>query len=304
MFLRADQSRAKLWRGSGDRRGVRLDRSRFEVVAFEGQWAPIYLKYFGGVLLNRLKGMKGVTVQRTNAVEFGPGAPVQIDGEAAGIRPRELRSSGCADAADAAGLRKRRVDVATHALDGWTLARCRTRPAHSPCTWICGARRCHSGRRCGSGLRLRATPIICFGIAVRLIPGSSRRCWRSCASHWCACIARRPLPLFKAGLVALAGGASHLLIDAINPLGAQWLWPLSETWFHADLIVRGDPWIGAILRSWGPRRFFTAGQLGNRGQAERGRGAAIFALVLALLYIGARQQFHLRAIAMLESRIY
>jgi diacylglycerol kinase family enzyme len=71
-------------------RGVRLTVPEFEVVSFEGQWAPIYLKYFSGVLLNRLKGMRGVTVKRARHIELGPGAPLQIDGETSGHAPAKI----------------------------------------------------------------------------------------------------------------------------------------------------------------------------------------------------------------------
>lgn len=71
-------------------RGVRLTVPEFEVISFEGKWAPVYLKYFSGVLLNRLKGMEGVTVQRARHIELGPGAPLQVDGEAVGHSPAKI----------------------------------------------------------------------------------------------------------------------------------------------------------------------------------------------------------------------
>lgn len=60
------------------------------LVIFEGPSSFRYLKYFSGVLLDRLEGMKGVTLARSRWLEVAPcaakPAPVdlQIDGEYAG----------------------------------------------------------------------------------------------------------------------------------------------------------------------------------------------------------------------------
>jgi diacylglycerol kinase family enzyme len=76
-------------------RSVSLFDDRFEVVLFEGQPSARYVKYFTGVMLNRLNGMKGVTVLRADCVTLsGPGdhrVYVQIDGELAGQLPAEIR---------------------------------------------------------------------------------------------------------------------------------------------------------------------------------------------------------------------
>ena len=76
-------------------RSVSLFDDRFEVVLFEGQPFARYVKYFTGTLLNRLSGMKGVTVLRTDCVTLsGPEdrrVYVQIDGECAGCLPAEIR---------------------------------------------------------------------------------------------------------------------------------------------------------------------------------------------------------------------
>ena len=56
-----------------------------------GRSSTRYLKYFTGVLLNRLRGMKGVTVLRAKKVCFSPAADarvyIQVDGEYAGRLP-------------------------------------------------------------------------------------------------------------------------------------------------------------------------------------------------------------------------
>ncbi len=63
----------------------------FAVVLFEGPGSLRYLKYFSGVLLNKLAGMSGVTLARAKRLEVEPlpGATidVQVDGEHAGYAP-------------------------------------------------------------------------------------------------------------------------------------------------------------------------------------------------------------------------
>jgi diacylglycerol kinase (ATP) len=76
-------------------RSVTLFEDTFEVVLFEGDTTMPYVKYFVGMALNRLGGMKGVTVLRTShvklACEQNPDVYIQIDGEFAGQLPAELR---------------------------------------------------------------------------------------------------------------------------------------------------------------------------------------------------------------------
>jgi len=66
----------------------------FAVVLFSGRSSIPYLKYFSGVLLKRLDGMKGVSVTRATALDLAPvggvNAPIQIDGEACGRVPARL----------------------------------------------------------------------------------------------------------------------------------------------------------------------------------------------------------------------
>jgi diacylglycerol kinase (ATP) len=75
-------------------RNVTLFDERFEVVLFEGRSSLRYVKYFLGLALNRVAGMKGVTV--LNATRVVASAPedsrvyVQIDGEYAGHLPAEI----------------------------------------------------------------------------------------------------------------------------------------------------------------------------------------------------------------------
>jgi diacylglycerol kinase family enzyme len=68
---------------------------QFEAILFEGGTATRYVKYFAGMAFNRLSGMSGVTVVRTDRVTISAAderrAYVQIDGEIGGTLPAEIR---------------------------------------------------------------------------------------------------------------------------------------------------------------------------------------------------------------------
>lgn len=72
-------------------RDTSLFDDRFEVVLFRGQNSVRYVQYFFGVMLNRLRGMKGVTILRASEVCVSPVKDgrvyMQVDGEYAGRLP-------------------------------------------------------------------------------------------------------------------------------------------------------------------------------------------------------------------------
>jgi diacylglycerol kinase (ATP) len=74
-------------------RHANLLEDRLAVVLFQGRSSLRYLKYFAGVLLNRLEGMRGVEVLDAESVRIRPlGDPaidLQVDGEHAGFAPAE-----------------------------------------------------------------------------------------------------------------------------------------------------------------------------------------------------------------------
>ncbi len=76
-------------------RDVTLFDDKFEAVIFEGRSSLPYVKYFAGMAVNRLTGMKGVTVLRTERATLtaprDSRAYVQVDGEFAGHLPAEIR---------------------------------------------------------------------------------------------------------------------------------------------------------------------------------------------------------------------
>jgi diacylglycerol kinase (ATP) len=73
-------------------RSIRLDQPEFELVTFEGSLALFYVKYFFGVLTNRLEGMSGVGIRRVKELEIHgrENVLVQLDGEPAGPAPAKV----------------------------------------------------------------------------------------------------------------------------------------------------------------------------------------------------------------------
>jgi diacylglycerol kinase family enzyme len=76
-------------------RQVTLFDDQFEVVLLEGPSSLRYVKYLAGMALNRLSGMKGVSVLRADHVEISSADErrvyVQIDGEFSGELPATIR---------------------------------------------------------------------------------------------------------------------------------------------------------------------------------------------------------------------
>jgi diacylglycerol kinase family enzyme len=76
-------------------REVSLFDDRFEVILFEGKSTVPYVRYFIGVMRNRLDGMKGVTVLRERCLQIlpteDPRVYVQVDGELVGFLPAQIR---------------------------------------------------------------------------------------------------------------------------------------------------------------------------------------------------------------------
>ena len=76
-------------------RQVTLFDDQFEVVLLEGHSSLRYVKYLAGMALNRLSGMKGVSVLRADRVEISSASErsvyVQIDGEYSGQLPAKIR---------------------------------------------------------------------------------------------------------------------------------------------------------------------------------------------------------------------
>jgi diacylglycerol kinase (ATP) len=76
-------------------RNATLFDDHFEVILFEGRTTLPYVKYLAGVMTNRLKDMKGVTIANAKCLKFS--APkderiyVQVDGEFVGHLPAHVK---------------------------------------------------------------------------------------------------------------------------------------------------------------------------------------------------------------------
>lgn len=120
---------------------------------------------------------------------------------------------------------------------------------------------------------------------------------------------RRRLSWGKAWLAALAGVASHLLLDWTNPYGIRLLAPFSGAWLRLDTTNVIDLWIWAGLLV-GVLAPLLAGLVGSEITSgalrprRHGRAAAIAALLFVLFYDCGRVIVHARALAMLQARVY
>lgn len=99
----------------------------------------------------------------------------------------------------------------------------------------------------------------------------------------------------------------HLLLDLCQPDGVLLVWPFSAARIAKDWLTFVDPVIlvalvAAILL---PELFrLVSDEIGARDKGPRGRVAAIIALMVIVLYIGARATLHSSAVAILDSRTY
>jgi inner membrane protein len=120
---------------------------------------------------------------------------------------------------------------------------------------------------------------------------------------------RKPVPWRGAFLAALAGVASHVLLDWTNVYGVRMLLPFSAGWFRLDTTNVVDIWIWTVsaLCIAGPFLARLVGSEITSGAAKtrhHGRGFARFALLFVLVYTCTRSVLHARAVAALSSRMY
>lgn len=118
---------------------------------------------------------------------------------------------------------------------------------------------------------------------------------------------KRPVRFLWALVASVVGVAVHILLDVAGSQGVELLWPFSTRRFAWDLVDTVDPWILALLLLGllmpGLLRLVTE-EIGAKPSARGPQRGAIAALVLVLLYVGARDVTHERAVAVLRSRLY
>jgi len=110
---------------------------------------------------------------------------------------------------------------------------------------------------------------------------------------------------WRTALVAFVGVSTHLALDWLNEWGVMLLWPFSREWFAAGAVRLVDVWAWLILAAAFVPTFLArlvSSEIG--AQPPQGRAAAIFALLLLVVYFTGREQLHRRALATLDARLY
>lgn len=110
---------------------------------------------------------------------------------------------------------------------------------------------------------------------------------------------------WRMAVVAFVGIATHIALDWLNEWGVMLLWPFSREWFAAGAVHLVDVWVWLILAAAFVPTFLArlvSSEIG--AQPPRGGTAAIFALLLLMIYCTVRGQLHRRALATLDARLY
>jgi inner membrane protein len=116
-----------------------------------------------------------------------------------------------------------------------------------------------------------------------------------------------PVRFFPALGVSFIGAALALLFDLTNSYGVKLLWPFSERWFALDILSTFDLWIlflllaGILL----PMLFrLVSDEIGAKQKPKSAAVSAALAMALVLVYVGGRYVLHMRALDLLNSRLY
>jgi membrane-bound metal-dependent hydrolase YbcI (DUF457 family) len=119
--------------------------------------------------------------------------------------------------------------------------------------------------------------------------------------------ATMPIRFSRAFTVCLAGALFHIALDFAGSYGVKLFWPFSGRWFALDLIAPIDPWLllfllaGILL----PALFrLITDEIGAKHKSRSVARGAIAALALLIIYSGMREILHMRALQMLDSRLY
>lgn len=120
-------------------------------------------------------------------------------------------------------------------------------------------------------------------------------------------VARQKIRWGQAYLIALAGVASHLLLDLTNVYGVRLLLPFSGHWTHWDVAPVVDYFIWAILLLGlaAPALSRLVGsEIGEPVRGKGNAGWAVTALLLLTVWDYTRSVFHHQATALMDSHIY
>jgi inner membrane protein len=120
-------------------------------------------------------------------------------------------------------------------------------------------------------------------------------------------IGRKPVRWMPAFWIALAGVASHLILDLTNVYGVRLLLPFSGRWFHWDLtpVIDLAIWTILLLGVAAPALGRLVGsEIGENRKDAGNAGWAVTALLLLTSYDYGRSVAHDRAAADMDSQTY
>lgn len=113
-------------------------------------------------------------------------------------------------------------------------------------------------------------------------------------------IGRLVLPLALAAVV-------HVTLDVCQSEGVALFWPFQHRRFAMDWLPSIDPWILALLACgvFVPELFrLVSSEIGAKDKTPRGRNGALVAIVLIIVYVGARAVLHTGSISLLGAHSY
>jgi len=118
---------------------------------------------------------------------------------------------------------------------------------------------------------------------------------------------RKAIRWWPAFLIALAGVASHLLLDLTNVYGVRLLLPFSGHWSHWDItpVLDFSVWAILLLGVVAPALSRLVGsEIGETGRDKGNVGWAVTVLLLLTVYDYTRNVFHERATNIMDAHIY
>lgn len=112
---------------------------------------------------------------------------------------------------------------------------------------------------------------------------------------------------WPAYLIALAGVASHLLLDLTNVYGVRLVLPFSGHWTHWDItpVIDYTIWAILLLGLVAPAMSRLVGsEIGERNPVKGNAGWAVTSLLLLTVWNYTRSVLHDRAVTMVDSHSY
>jgi membrane-bound metal-dependent hydrolase YbcI (DUF457 family) len=119
--------------------------------------------------------------------------------------------------------------------------------------------------------------------------------------------ATAPVRFGRAFIVCAAGVFFHIALDFAGSYGVKFLWPSSGRLFALDLLAPLDPWLLIFLISGIllPTLFrLITEEIGAKHKSRSIARGAIIALALMVVYTGGRAILQMRAVKVLNSRLY